>query len=205
MHDQIAGCDKRRFAIYFACAKAEQSRVHRGNRTAVQNVQPQFTDERLSRGPLCPRCRSNAGTQRCESHDASGAPHAPHYARHCVLVVHGKLTPHALISMLHELSYASRSFAFSYPDHPLGAQAMATVLSQVEHTESLSQLEYSAAAKRVLARKPALFINNEWVSSTHGATVVVEDPSTGREVGRIVDASDADVDRAVTAARAAFD
>jgi phenylacetaldehyde dehydrogenase len=82
---------------------------------------------------------------------------------------------------------------------------MATVLSQVEHTESLSQLEYSAAAKRVLARKPALFINNEWVSSTHGATVVVEDPSTGREVGRIVDASDADVDRAVTAARAAFD
>jgi phenylacetaldehyde dehydrogenase len=82
---------------------------------------------------------------------------------------------------------------------------MATVLSQVNRAESLSQLEYSAAAKRVLARKPALFINNEWVSSTHGATVVVEDPSTGREIGRIVDASDADVDRAVTAARAAFD
>jgi len=82
---------------------------------------------------------------------------------------------------------------------------MATVLSQVNNAESLSQLEYSAAAKRVLARKPALFINNEWVSSTHGATIVVEDPSTGREVGRIVDASDADVDRAVAAARAAFD
>jgi phenylacetaldehyde dehydrogenase len=82
---------------------------------------------------------------------------------------------------------------------------MATVLSQVNPAESLTQLEYSAAAKRVLARKPALFINNEWVSSTHGATVVVEDPSTGREIGRIVDASDADVDRAVTAARAAFD
>jgi phenylacetaldehyde dehydrogenase len=82
---------------------------------------------------------------------------------------------------------------------------MATVLSQVKTADSLSQLEYSAAAKRVLARKPALFINNEWVSSTHGATIVVEDPSTGREVGRIVDASDADVDRAVAAARAAFD
>ncbi|HEY2677936.1 MAG TPA: aldehyde dehydrogenase family protein, partial [Steroidobacteraceae bacterium] len=79
---------------------------------------------------------------------------------------------------------------------------MATVLKPAE---SFSQPDYSAAAKRLLARKPALFINNEWVSSTHGATIVVEDPSTGREVGRIVDASDADVDRAVSAARAAFD
>ena len=82
---------------------------------------------------------------------------------------------------------------------------MATVLSPVNPAESMLQPEYSAAAKRALARKPALFINNEWVGSTHGATLVVEDPSTGREVGRIVDASDADVDRAVAAARAAFD
>jgi phenylacetaldehyde dehydrogenase len=82
---------------------------------------------------------------------------------------------------------------------------MATVLSPVNPAESLSQFEYSATAKRALARKPALFINNEWVTSTHGATVAVEDPSTGREIARIVDASDEDVDRAVTAARAAFD
>jgi phenylacetaldehyde dehydrogenase len=70
---------------------------------------------------------------------------------------------------------------------------------------NFNQLEYSPAAKRTLARKPALFINNEWVGSTHGATLAVEDPSIGREVSRIVDASDADVDRAVAAARAAFD
>jgi phenylacetaldehyde dehydrogenase len=82
---------------------------------------------------------------------------------------------------------------------------MATVQPIVEDTRSFVQREYSAAAKRALARKPALFINNEWVASSHGATLVVEDPSTGREVGRIVDASDADVDRAVAAARAAFD
>ncbi|HEY6823438.1 MAG TPA: aldehyde dehydrogenase family protein, partial [Steroidobacteraceae bacterium] len=82
---------------------------------------------------------------------------------------------------------------------------MATVQPIVEDSSSFVQREYSPAAKRALARKPALFINNEWVSSTHGATLVVEDPSTGREVGRIVDASDADVDRAVAAARAAFD
>jgi phenylacetaldehyde dehydrogenase len=72
-------------------------------------------------------------------------------------------------------------------------------------TDSFLQFEYSAAAKRTLARKPALFINNEWVRSTHEATLAVEDPSSGREVSRIVDASDSDVDRAVAAARAAFD
>jgi phenylacetaldehyde dehydrogenase len=82
---------------------------------------------------------------------------------------------------------------------------MATVQPLVEHTDSFVQRDYSPAAKRALARKPALFINNEWVASTHSATLVIEDPSTGREVGRIVDASDADVDRAVAAARAAFD
>ena len=82
---------------------------------------------------------------------------------------------------------------------------MATVQPIVEDSGTFVQREYSPAAKRALARKPALFINNEWVSSTHGATLIVEDPSTGREVGRIVDASDADVDRAVAAARAAFD
>jgi phenylacetaldehyde dehydrogenase len=82
---------------------------------------------------------------------------------------------------------------------------MATVQPIVEDSSSFVQREYSPAAKRALARKPALFINNEWVSSTHGATLAIEDPSTGREVGRIVDASDADVDRAVAAARAAFD
>jgi len=82
---------------------------------------------------------------------------------------------------------------------------MATVQPIVEYSGTFVQREYSPAAKRALARKPALFINNEWVASTHGATLIVEDPSTGREVGRIVDASDADVDRAVAAARAAFD
>src|SRR5499427_6306422 len=82
---------------------------------------------------------------------------------------------------------------------------MATVQPIVEDRSDFVQRDYSPAAKRALARKPALFINNEWVPSTHGATLVVEDPSTGREVSRIVDASDADVDRAVAAARAAFD
>ena len=72
-------------------------------------------------------------------------------------------------------------------------------------TISREQRPYSEAAKKALSRKPALFINNEWVSSSHDATIPVEDPSCGKEVSRIVDASDKDVDRAVAAARAAFD
>lgn len=82
---------------------------------------------------------------------------------------------------------------------------MATVQSQVAASQSWLQLDYSAASVRTLARKPALFINNQWVNSTHGETLAVEDPSSGKEISRIVDASDADVDRAVAAARAAFD
>jgi phenylacetaldehyde dehydrogenase len=82
---------------------------------------------------------------------------------------------------------------------------MATVQSEVRPSAAFFQLDYSAASKRVLARKPALFINNGWVSSTHAATLAVEDPSTGKEISRLVDASDADVDRAVAAARSAFD
>ncbi len=72
-------------------------------------------------------------------------------------------------------------------------------------TMSYEQRPYSAAAQKALARKPQLFINNQWVDSTHDATVAVEDPSSGKIVAHTVDASDADVDRAVAAARAAFD
>lgn len=68
-----------------------------------------------------------------------------------------------------------------------------------------TQRPYSAAAQAALARKPALFINNEWVASSHGALIEVEDPSSGKIVSHVVDASDRDVDRAVAAARAAFD
>jgi phenylacetaldehyde dehydrogenase len=70
---------------------------------------------------------------------------------------------------------------------------------------SFKQFEYSQAAKQALSRKPQLFINNEWVNSSHDATIAVEDPSSGKEICRTVDASDKDVDRAVAAARVAFD
>lgn len=69
----------------------------------------------------------------------------------------------------------------------------------------LSQFAYSDAAHQALGRAPALFIDGTWVASTHGRTIEVIDPSSGRPVGEVVDASDADVDRAVAAARRAFD
>jgi phenylacetaldehyde dehydrogenase len=74
-----------------------------------------------------------------------------------------------------------------------------------EMTRIGAQPAYSEAAQQALAREPRLFIGGEWVESSGGATIPIVDPSTGREVGRFVDATDADVDRAVAAARTAFD
>jgi phenylacetaldehyde dehydrogenase len=74
-----------------------------------------------------------------------------------------------------------------------------------EMTRIAAQPDYSEAARKALAREPALFINGEWVRSTHDRRIPVYDPSTGREIAAIVDASLEDVDRAVAAARTAFD
>lgn len=72
-------------------------------------------------------------------------------------------------------------------------------------TPNFSQPAYSDTAQKLLGRKPQLFIGGQWVDSSHDKTLEVEDPSTGKVIGHIVDASDRDVDRAVAAARAAFD
>lgn len=82
---------------------------------------------------------------------------------------------------------------------------MATVPESVQLSANLDQPDYSDPVKRLLSRKPALFIGNEWVESSHDATLSVEDPSTGGEISRIVDASQADIDRAVAAARESFE
>ncbi len=67
------------------------------------------------------------------------------------------------------------------------------------------QPAYSEAAQQALARRPQLFIGGAWIDSTGGATLPVIDPSNGREISRLVDATDEDIDRAVAAARTAFD
>jgi phenylacetaldehyde dehydrogenase len=68
-----------------------------------------------------------------------------------------------------------------------------------------TQPEYSAAVKATLARKPQLYINGEWVDSSGGETIDVEDPSTGKIISSFVEATDKDTDRAIAAARTAFD
>ena len=68
-----------------------------------------------------------------------------------------------------------------------------------------AQPAYSETAQRLLERQPALFIDGGWSESTGTATIPVYDPSTGRQIATVVDASDTDIDRAVVAARRAFD
>jgi phenylacetaldehyde dehydrogenase len=68
-----------------------------------------------------------------------------------------------------------------------------------------AQPAYSEGVQKVLGRAPALFIDGEWVESRGGAVIAVYDPSTGAQIASIADASVEDVDRAVAAARRAFD
>jgi betaine-aldehyde dehydrogenase len=49
-----------------------------------------------------------------------------------------------------------------------------------------------------------LWIDGAWVDSQGGGRTSIEDPTTGEAIAEVVDASRADVDRAVQAARAAF-
>ncbi|XP_075979436.1 aldehyde dehydrogenase [Anticarsia gemmatalis] len=49
-----------------------------------------------------------------------------------------------------------------------------------------------------------LFINNEWVKSSDGKTFQTENPATGKVIADVQQASKADVDRAVKAAKDAF-
>src|SRR3984957_17845509 len=50
-----------------------------------------------------------------------------------------------------------------------------------------------------------LLINNRWVASESGKTFATINPSTGEEICQIAEADAADVEKAVTAARAAFE
>ncbi len=59
-------------------------------------------------------------------------------------------------------------------------------------------------AAKFLQRKPSLLINNEWVAAD-GGTLDVINPATEEKIATIADASSADIDRAVAAARTAFD
>ncbi|GAB4814563.1 hypothetical protein N2152v2_001609 [Parachlorella kessleri] len=63
-----------------------------------------------------------------------------------------------------------------------------------------------AQSQQVLNKVPTqLLINGEWVDAVSGNTFPVLDPRTEQEIIHIAEADSADVDKAVAAARAAFD
>ena len=69
---------------------------------------------------------------------------------------------------------------------------MATVMSPVEE-------------KRATPEATRLLIDNEWVRSESGKTFPTINPATGDEITQVAEADAADVDKAVRAARRAFD
>jgi phenylacetaldehyde dehydrogenase len=77
---------------------------------------------------------------------------------------------------------------------------MSTVMSEIA-----PQLAPSSSVREFLVKKPRLLINGEWVEARSGKTLAVFDPATGKEIGRVAEAGSEDVDRAVAAARAAFE
>jgi phenylacetaldehyde dehydrogenase len=67
------------------------------------------------------------------------------------------------------------------------------------------QLAPSPVVAQFLKRTPRLLINGEWVEPQSKERIAVFDPATGREISSVADAGASDVDRAVAAARQAFE
>ena len=63
----------------------------------------------------------------------------------------------------------------------------------------------SSALGAFLERRPRLLVNGEWVEPHGQGRIAVIDPATERQIAQIADADAEDVDRAVRAARAAFE
>ena len=78
-------------------------------------------------------------------------------------------------------------------------------MNAVPQSAIAAQPAPSPAVAQFLKRAPRLFIGNEWVEASSKAHVKVFDPATGQEITQVVDANATDVDRAVAAARAAFE
>jgi phenylacetaldehyde dehydrogenase len=70
-------------------------------------------------------------------------------------------------------------------------------------TNDLSRL--GAASRNYLAATQRLFIGGRFVESATGRTIPVIDPTSGQEVARVPEGDAHDIDKAVTAARRAFD
>ena len=62
-----------------------------------------------------------------------------------------------------------------------------------------------SSATTATTRKYQLFIDGQWVDSDSGKTFNTPNPATGETLAEIAEADKSDVDKAVTAARRAFE
>jgi phenylacetaldehyde dehydrogenase len=69
----------------------------------------------------------------------------------------------------------------------------------------LSQPAFSKTAQAFIERPKRLLIDGQWVESSGAQALPTHDPSTGLVLSTLIDATSDDVDRAVAAARRAFD
>lgn len=74
-----------------------------------------------------------------------------------------------------------------------------------QHLIDLSHPSITAEAKAFLNKSHRLYIGGEWVESQSGERRKVFDPATGSVISEVAEASQADVEKAVIAARKAFD
>src|SRR6266436_8884689 len=61
------------------------------------------------------------------------------------------------------------------------------------------------AAAGFVAKRGKLLINNQWTDAASGKTFATYDPSTGEVLANVAEGDKVDIDRAVAAARKAFD
>ncbi len=72
-------------------------------------------------------------------------------------------------------------------------------------TLTFENIRYSDTVQKFLDRKHQLFINGEWIDSASGQTIEVLDPATEKIVANVQRANSEDIDKAVKAARRAFE
>jgi phenylacetaldehyde dehydrogenase len=69
----------------------------------------------------------------------------------------------------------------------------------------LAEQTWTTSAKHFIGSRRNLLIGGEWVPAASGKTFAVFDPAYGREIARVAEADVEDVNRAVEAARKAFE
>src|SRR4051812_29500776 len=68
-----------------------------------------------------------------------------------------------------------------------------------------SAVQLDSKVSRFIANRQKLLVNGKWVDATSGKTFPTYNPATGEVLSRVAEGESEDIDRAVRAARAAFE